>query len=163
MIFDEDFSSVVSDYEKFKAGDLKKTSRSFILASEELNGRFNYDFYAPQNRKLITVLKRKKSVKLGEIVEIVKTRSKKLLKSDEIVEYVELADVNMHTSEIINSTNYLVHELPSRATYELRKTTSSHRLREIQSARKNMPPRLLDWNITDVFAQMAFVLCGNFK
>jgi len=121
LIFDEDFSSVVSDYEKFKAGDLKETSRSFILASEELNGRFNYDFYAPQNRKLITVLKRKKSVKLGEIVEIVKTRSKKLLKSDEIVEYVELADVNMHTSEIINSTNYLVHELPSRATYELRK------------------------------------------
>ena len=121
LILDEDFSSVVSDYEKFKANNFKETNQSFVLASEELNGRFNYDFYAPQNRKLITILKQKKSVKLGEIVEIVKTRSKKLLKNDEVVEYVELADVNMHTSEIINSTTYLVYELPSRATYDLRK------------------------------------------
>ena len=121
LILDEDFSTVVDDYKKFKADDLKQTNRSFILPSADLNGRFNYDFYSPENRKLITLLQRKNSVRLGDIAEIVKTRSKKLLKSDEIVEYIELADVNMHTSEIINSTTYSVHELPSRATYELRK------------------------------------------
>lgn len=121
LILDEDFSMVVSDYEKFKTNNLKETSRSFILPSADLNGRFNYDFYAPENRRLIKLLQQKKSVRLGEIAEIVRTRSKKLLKSDEVVEYIELADVNMHTSEIINSTTYLVHELPSRATYELRK------------------------------------------
>jgi type I restriction enzyme M protein len=67
------------------------------------------------------LLKQKKSVKLSEIAEIVKSKSRKLAKTDEIVEYVELSDVNTHTSEIINSTNYAVHELPSRASYELRK------------------------------------------
>jgi type I restriction enzyme M protein len=121
LIPDEDFSTVVDDYRKFKANDLKQTNHSFVLPSADLNGRFNYDFYFPENRKLIILLQRKKSAKLGDIAEIVKTRSKKLLKTDEIVEYVELADVNMHTSEIINSTTYSVHELPSRATYELRK------------------------------------------
>lgn len=121
LILDEDFSLIVSDYENFKADTLKETFRSFVLSSEKLNGRFNYDFYSPQNRQLITTLERKNSVKLGEIAEIVKTRSKKLLKSNETVEYIELADVNTHTSEIIDSTTYLVHELPSRATYELRK------------------------------------------
>jgi type I restriction enzyme M protein len=121
LIPDEDFSTVVSDFESFKADGLKENNRSFVLASANLNGRFNYDFYAPQNRKLIARLKQKKSVRLGEIAEIVKTRSEKLYKSDELVEYVELADVNMHTSEIINSTSYPVHELPSRASYELRK------------------------------------------
>ncbi len=36
------------------------------------------------------------------------------------MEYVELSDINTHSFEIINSTPYLVHELPSRATYELK-------------------------------------------
>ena len=36
------------------------------------------------------------------------------------MEYVELSDVNTHSFEIINSTQYTVHELPSRASYELK-------------------------------------------
>ncbi|HEX8198603.1 MAG TPA: N-6 DNA methylase [Pyrinomonadaceae bacterium] len=120
-LLDEDFSSVISDYEKFKSNILNDASSSFILPSENLNGRFGYDFYLPKNRELISALKYKNAVKLCEIAEILKTRSKKLSKSDESVEYIELSDVNALTSEIINSTNYFVHDLPSRATYEVKK------------------------------------------
>ena len=59
------------------------------------------------------------AVKLGEIVEIVKTKSK-ILKKDTTVEYVELSDINTHSFEIINSTTLHTSELPSRASYELK-------------------------------------------
>ena len=56
---------------------------------------------------------------MGDIVTIVKTRSQKLKNRERIVDYVELSDINTHSFEIINSTTCAVHELPSRATYEL--------------------------------------------
>ena len=59
-------------------------------------------------------------MRLGDIVTIVKTRSQKLKSRERIVDYVELSDINTHSFEIINSTTYAVHELPSRATYELK-------------------------------------------
>ena len=37
-----------------------------------------------------------------------------------LVEYVELSDINTHSYEIINSTTYTIHELPSRASYEIK-------------------------------------------
>jgi type I restriction enzyme M protein len=40
--------------------------------------------------------------------------------SKDTVEYIELSDINTHSFEIINSTTYNVHELPSRASYEIK-------------------------------------------
>ena len=120
QILNEDFSAVVSDYQAFKNNELKSVNGSFALPSSKLEGRFNYDFYAPRNRRLITGLKQKNAVRMVDIVEIVKSKSKKLSSPEECVEYVELSDVNALTSEIINSTNYPVYELPSRATYEIK-------------------------------------------
>jgi type I restriction enzyme M protein len=56
---------------------------------------------------------------LRDIATIVKTKSHQLKYPDKSVEYVELSDINTYSFEIINTTNYLVHELPIRASYEL--------------------------------------------
>jgi type I restriction enzyme M protein len=69
---------------------------------------------------MINSLEGKNAKKLSELVEIIKVKSKKLNIPDQIVEYVELSDINTHSFEIINSTSCQVHELPSRASYEIK-------------------------------------------
>jgi type I restriction enzyme M protein len=68
---------------------------------------------------LFSNLNNTKAVRLGDICEIVKVKSRKLKDPNLPVEYVELSDINTHSYEIINSTPYQVHELPSRASYEI--------------------------------------------
>ena len=118
-IIDEDFSTVISDYRTFCLKHEIESSNSFSIDYNELNGRFDYDFYSPENRDTLKKLSNN-SVRLGDVVEIVKSKSLKLKNKNAIVEYVELSDVNTHSFEIINSTQYTVHELPSRASYELK-------------------------------------------
>ncbi|MCQ2252464.1 MAG: N-6 DNA methylase [Bacteroidales bacterium] len=117
-VVDEDFSLVLNDYAKFKVEKSIKSDNSYSIHYNELNGRFDYDFYSPENQDVLNRLN-SKSVRLGEIVEIVKTKSPKLKNKQACVDYVELSDVNTHSFEIINSTNMPVHDLPSRASYEL--------------------------------------------
>ena len=69
---------------------------------------------------IINILETSRSVKLGDVVEVVKTKSKKLNDSDRKVEYVELSDIDTNFFAIVNSTSYRVHELPSRASFELK-------------------------------------------
>jgi type I restriction enzyme M protein len=57
---------------------------------------------------------------LGEIVDIVKTKSSKLKDKAAQVEYIELSDINTKSFEIINSSKMKVFELPSRASFELK-------------------------------------------
>lgn len=118
-ILDEDFSVIVKAYKEFQNGAEIENKNSFSINYNELNGRFDYDFYSPENRKIITKLDTGKSVRLGDICDIVKVKSRKLKDQNKSVEYVELSDINTHSYEIINSTTYQVHELPSRASYEL--------------------------------------------
>lgn len=120
-ILDEDFSEIATKYKYFLQGKNIETNNSFSLLYDELNGRFDYDFYSPENRKLLKKADNMQTVRLGEVCEIVKLKSKKLKNSNLTVEYVELSDINTHSFEIINSTSYLTHELPSRASYELQK------------------------------------------
>ena len=118
-LLDEDFSTVVEAYKQFNRGNLSESSHAFSINYNELNGRFDYDFYSPENRKIFANLGNVKTVRLGEICDIVKIKSKKLKDQESTVEYVELSDINTHSYEIINSTTCQVHELPSRASYEL--------------------------------------------
>lgn len=118
-ILDEDFSVIVEAYKAFQKGKKIEKENSFSINYNELNGRFDYDFYSPENRKLFTDLDNGKTVRLGDICDIIKIKSKKLKDQNLSVEYVELSDINTHSYEIINSTSYQVHELPSRASYEL--------------------------------------------
>ncbi len=123
-ILDEDFSVIVDAYAAFQKGvkvesEASPEANSFSINYNELNGRFDYDFYSPENRQLFTKLDTGKSVRLGDICDIIKVKSRKLKDSNLTVEYVELSDINTHSYEIINSTTYQVHELPSRASYEI--------------------------------------------
>jgi len=119
-IVDEDFSQVIKDYKLFQNKKKIESINSFSIDFKEINGRFDYDFYSPENRKMINNLEGKNAKRLGELVEIVKFKSKKLNHPDQTVEYVELSDINTNSFEIINSTSYIVHELPSRAYYEIK-------------------------------------------
>lgn len=118
-IIDEDFSVIVDAYKEFQKGNKIETENSFSINYDELNGRFDFDFYSPENRKMFSKLDNGKTVRLGDICEIIKVKSRKLKDSNLTVEYVELSDINTHSYEIINSTTYQVHELPSRASYEI--------------------------------------------
>lgn len=118
-ILDEDFSLVANEYKQFQQTGEVCSDNSFSINYNELNGRFDYDFYSPESQTVLDRLS-KNSVRLGDIVEIVKSKSPKLKDKNATVEYVELSDINANSFEIINSTPYLVHELPSRASYELK-------------------------------------------
>ncbi|MDR1925781.1 MAG: N-6 DNA methylase [Planctomycetaceae bacterium] len=118
-VLDEDFTDVVRDFQRFKTGKNLEYSFSYSIDYSQLNGRFDYDYYSPQHRKFIDKLTPNNSVRLGDICKIVKEKSKKLKCPDALVEYVELSDVNTNSFEIINSTSFSVHELPSRASYEI--------------------------------------------
>jgi len=119
-IVDEDFTTVVEDYKLFKQSNQILTDNSYTIPYSSLNGRFDYDFYSPKTRFLLNDLHDKKAVKLSDICEIVKIKSAKLSNPSEFVEYVELSDINTNSFEIINSTNYQVRDLPSRASYEIK-------------------------------------------
>jgi len=121
LIIDEDFSEIASDYNAYLNGKSIDKENSFSINYDELNGRFDYDFYSPENRKMITNFVKKKTVRLGDICQIVKEKSSKLKESNLTVEYVELSDINTHAFEIIKSTTHQVYELPSRASYEIQK------------------------------------------
>jgi type I restriction enzyme M protein len=118
-ILDEDFSVIAEAYKAFQKGKKIEKENSFSINYNELNGRFDYDFYSPENRKMFSDLDNGKTVRLGDICDIIKIKSKKLKDQNLSVEYVELSDINTHSYEIINSTSYQVHELPSRASYEI--------------------------------------------
>jgi len=94
-------------------------NNSFSINYNELNSRFDFDFYSPENKVFAKTLKNGKTVKLSDVCDIVKIKSPKLKNANLTVEYVELSDISAHSFEIINSTTYCVHELPSRASYEI--------------------------------------------
>lgn len=121
-IIDEDFTNVLADYKQYKLNGCRSfDSLSYVVDYNELNSRLDYDFYSPANHDILNKISAS-SVKLGDVVDIVKTKSPKLKNKELDVEYVELSDINAHSLEIINSTNYKVHELPSRASYELKES-----------------------------------------
>lgn len=118
-ILDEDFTTVIEAYKAFQKGKKVETEHTFSIQFNELNGRLDFDFYSPDTRKMFSNLTNVQTVRLGDICEIVKVKSRKLKDPNLTVEYVELSDINTHSYEIINSTTYQVHELPSRASYEI--------------------------------------------
>ena len=117
-IIDEDFSEIVQNFKLFSSGNNINSSKCFILNSNNIEGRLDFDYYSPETRALIQNLENKK-VKLGNICEIYKTKSKLLKLTDKAVEYIELSDINTNSFEIINTSKYIVHDLPSRASFEL--------------------------------------------
>ncbi len=118
-VIDEDYTQVLQDYLNFQNLKFKNNQNSFTIKSKELASRFDYNYYSPILRKPIEYLKNVNSVKLGDVVDIVKTKST-ILKQDTEVNYIELSDINTYSYEIINSTFLHTSNLPSRASYQIK-------------------------------------------
>jgi type I restriction enzyme M protein len=118
QVLDEVITELVQNYKKYSSGQEFTTAKSFAIQSTQIASRLDFDYYSPETRSLIANTKND-TVKLGEVCEIVKTRSPKLKTLTGSVEYVELSDINTYSYEIINSTTYDIHDLPSRASFEL--------------------------------------------
>ncbi len=118
-LIDEDISDILVAWSRFKHDLEFRTRNSFSIRSTDLRGRFDFDFYSPENREFINIISSKKTVKLGDVCKIVKSRSEKLKMPDLTVRYVELSDINFHTHEIIDSESMPVHRLPERACFEI--------------------------------------------
>ena len=120
---DEDISDVISSYLKFKNKQtLEEQENSFLVDKDDISySRLDFEFYKPSYRKQAKTLSSKGAYKLGDLVKIKKSKSNKLKQKDLTVKYVELSDVSTQYNEIINATEMVVHELPSRASYEIEK------------------------------------------
>lgn len=119
---DEDISNVITSYLKFKTNNVYDDSENyFTVDKKDLNySRLDFEFYKPSYREIEKLLLKKGAFKLGDLVKIKKIKSNKLKQKDLSVRYVELSDISTQYNEIINSTEQLVHELPSRASYEVK-------------------------------------------
>ncbi len=120
-IIDEGISSVVNSYLKFENyGNIDENENAFSVNNRDLNySRLDYEFYKPSYKKIENILLKKEAKRLGELVKLKKSKSNKLRQKDLVVRYVELSDINTQYNEIMNVTELFVHELPSRASYEL--------------------------------------------
>jgi type I restriction enzyme M protein len=118
QLADENISELIQLYNNYRIGKDFITSHSFSIKSSQIGTRFDFDYYSPDTRNIITNITN--SVKLGDICEIVKQKSLKLKIDNGFIDYVELSDINTYSFEIINTTSYNIYELPSRASYELK-------------------------------------------
>jgi type I restriction enzyme M protein len=119
QIIDEDINELIQLYKKYCDGKLFNNSKVFSMDSVKIESRFDFDYYSPETRNLF-INTNNSTVKLGDICEIVKTKSSKLRKDTGLIEYIELSDINTNSFEIINATPYNIHDLPSRASFEIK-------------------------------------------
>jgi type I restriction enzyme M protein len=118
QIIDEDINDLIRSYKKYRDGKPFDTSKTFSINSVKIGSRFDFDFYSPETRNLF-INTHNNTVKLGDICEIIKTKSSKLKRDTGLIEYIELSDINTNSFEIINATSYNIHDLPSRASFEI--------------------------------------------
>jgi type I restriction enzyme M protein len=114
-IVDEDITEIFKKY-----NNLKNTDNTFFLPRNELEDKFNYDFYNPKYLDIQNNIKKWNYKRLKDVCDILKTKSEILRNKDELVCYVELWNVNTFAQEIINSSEMYVSELPSRASYQIK-------------------------------------------
>ncbi|MDR0506599.1 MAG: SAM-dependent methyltransferase, partial [Dysgonamonadaceae bacterium] len=103
QILDEDMSNIIQSYKNYRAGKECINGNSFIINSSKVENRLDFDYYSPETRNLF--INTNNTVRLGDICEIVKTKSPKLKIDNGMVDYIELSDINTYSFEIINVTS----------------------------------------------------------
>lgn len=112
---DEDYSDVLDSFKNKKNTDFCYTVKiSEIIANDFI---LSEHFYSPVYNKAINFIKKQDFKPLKELVEF-KYLKEKII-DDEYYDYIEIADLNAYTNEIINSTKLLGEDMPSRASYKL--------------------------------------------
>lgn len=120
-IVDEDFSLIRDSYlTRHESRLFPKFERAYQVAPDELGSiRFDYEFHHPKYTRLSKELVDQGAIPLAEVVALVKARPSVLSRSDAEVRYVELSDIGLEYQEIINCEPMKVHELPSRAAFQI--------------------------------------------
>jgi len=119
-LVDEDFSFVADQYSRFlDTGTVASSDTCFTVPAAEISGRFDLEYYKPSYRELEQFLLSHGARPLNDVAKIVKRRSPKLQSPEVEVLYIELANVNVDYSEISGGSLMKVHELPSRASFEV--------------------------------------------
>jgi len=119
-VIDEDCSFIGSSYGDFLNNRLKGNDDVFIMPSNRLSDRLDYDYYHPRYLRNLEKIKKGNHFQLKEIVEIIKRKPKKIQDKETQVEYVELSRISSAYSSIIGSETVSIHELPSRAQFILK-------------------------------------------
>lgn len=111
----EDYNQIAEAYHHKRYGD----NAHLVGIQTIINNNYmlSESFYSPEYSRIIECIKRKKYAPLCELVEFKYKKEK--FDSEAIYNYIEIADVNAYTSEIINSSEMIGEELPSRASYKL--------------------------------------------
>lgn len=112
---DEDYSSVLKSFKEKQYND-----NCYLIGIQDIiNNNYNLSesFYSPQYNNIIENIKKQNYERLKDIVEFNYSKNKFI--EDEIYKYIEIADINSYTGEIINCTDILGEDLPSRASYRL--------------------------------------------
>ncbi len=121
LVLDEDISYVFKAYEKFLKIELDvENNKAFIRKYSELENRIDPEFYKPKFKKLRADLKSKGAIPLNSLVRIVSKKAEKLADKEAVVNYIEISNINSEFSEIHSYTQIKVHDLPSRASYEIK-------------------------------------------
>jgi type I restriction enzyme M protein len=120
-VIDEDFSLVLSSFRH--RGDsvlFPIFKNAYEIDEGRINRvRFDYEYHHPKYAALTKDLTHRGAVPLGLLVSVIKSRPGVLSKPDAEVRYVELSDIGLEYQEIMNSEPMLVHELPSRASFQV--------------------------------------------
>lgn len=113
---DEDYNNIVDAYFNKKYSD----NAYLIKINDIIKNRhiLSESFHSPIYKQNIDKIKEKKYLSLKELVEFNYNKIK--IDKEKKYNYIEIADINSYTSEIINCTEMLGEDLPSRASYELK-------------------------------------------
>lgn len=119
-IVDEDIPEIISAYSQFRDNKKVETNTNiFTLKYSELNNRFDVEYYNPDYRKIRALLLRGGAKKLGDLVDVLTKKSKRLKNPEVMIRYVELSDASPLNGELVSYSEMQVHEAPSRASYEI--------------------------------------------
>src|SRR3989344_3207828 len=119
-IVDEDIPEIISAYFQFRENKKVETNNNiFTLKYSELNNRFDVEYYNPDYRKVRALLSKGGAKKLGDLVDVLTKKSKRLKNPEVIIRYVELSDASPLNGELVSYSEMQVHEAPSRASYEI--------------------------------------------
>lgn len=114
---DEDYSDIVESYHNRDYGD-----NAYLVDIETIKENafvMSESFYSPIYERSIQNIKKGKYCKLKDLVDFNYKKIK--IEKEKEYNYVEIADVNAYSSEIINSTTMYGEDLPSRASYVISK------------------------------------------
>lgn len=120
-VINEDITKVTDIYDTYLENTpFEEKDLGFIRKYSEIEDRLDPEYYRPYFKMIKTKLLNLGAVPLKSVVKIESKRSKKFEEKDLTVRYIEIGDINSDFSEITSFSEMKVHELPSRARYELK-------------------------------------------